>query len=721
MTIEQIDLTRNKIVRLNLSKNDFPNLKAVKVGSDTLQFIGFELLKRVSVSILYECRNSLVMPPWCILDQNKTGDYVENPETYLTYVNKTKIDMAIDWLANDADFEFLTLNLSQEKTLLGLSETQLSIWLNGRNVKKVETLNINHWGLSQLPNLASMKQLKYLLFAYNNLKDLSLLKHERLEVIDITMNPVELIDIDFHNCPNLKTLMLGSGDTKYLSTSVVEKLTSSNLIIKCELLDANQMLLPPPHINVNNPDRRQIRDYLNSGLFDLAWYLPKRNSNPDNFDNVVHDIVQLDTRKITELRICNDELSGLNVDDLLKYSNFHSTEKLTVSNCNITRTPSFQHLGKLTHVDFSGNPLGNKIDKLQEAINRSNATSWSYFNLSNTNLKSIPDISKLDHLTSLDISGNAITTLEEVKNSSLKMLNASGNMFSVLNFMPVKVPNLVKVVFGSVPCKFVSIPILKMSESGKIELKILGDCRKSLLVPSADMLNDRVQLSMFVTSAEIKLNQFGTDEPEKQCEALMWLIENKDFACKCLNLEGHREFCLSVGIETLNHVIIKMNTITRLLLAECNLLQIPDISSLSQLLTLDLRNNNITDLNFANNRTLQEIYLQGNPILSYHLCDDSLPALKLLKLGSSSTKYISLSIMGRVHKSVLEVKIEKMYAEYLIYPPARVLDHKNEIDKFFHGFISNIVINSSRRKGRCPVMGDKTFWYSPEINTFFQT
>ena len=197
-------------------------------------------------------------------------------------------------------------------------------------------------------------------------------------------------------------------------------------------------------------DRRQIRDYLNSGLFDLAWYLPKRNSNPDNFDNVVHDIVQLDTRKITELRICNDELSGLNVDDLLKCSNFHLTEKLTVSNCNITRTPSFQHLGKLTHVDFSGNPLGNKIEKLQEAINRSNATSWSYFNLSNTNLKSIQDISKLDHLTSLDICGNAITTLEEVKNSSLKMLNASGNMFSVLNFMPGKVPNLVKVVFGSV-------------------------------------------------------------------------------------------------------------------------------------------------------------------------------------------------------------------------------------------------------------------------------
>ena len=684
MTIKQIDLTRNKIVRLYLPKNDFPNLKAVTVGSETLQFIGFELLKRVSVNILYDYRNSLVMPPWYVFDQNKTDDFVENPETYLTYVNKSKLEMAIDWLANDADFEFLTLNLSrQEKTLSGLSETQLSTLLNGKNVKKIETLNMNHWGLSHLPNLASMKQLKYLLFAYNKLKDLSKLKHELLEVIDITMNHVERVDIDFHQCPNLKTLVLGSGNTRYLSTSVLEKLTSSDFIIKCEPLGKNQMLLPPPHINMNNPDRRQISDYLNSGLFDLTWYLPERNSNPDNFGNVMHDIVQLDTRKITELQICNDELSGLNLDELLNCSNLLLTEKLTVTNCNIIRTPSFQHLCKLTHVDFSGNPLGNKIEKLQEAINTSNAASWSYFNLSNTNLKYIPDIGNLDHLISLDISYNAITTLEEVKNSSLKMLNVSGNMFSVLNFMPVKIPNLVKVAFGSAPCKFVSIPILKKSESGKLELKILDNCRNLLLVPSANMLNDRVQLSTFLTSAEIKLNQFGTDEPEKQCEALMWLTENKDFACKCLNLEGHKEFCLNVGIETLNHIIFKINTITTLLLAQCNLLQIPDISSLSQLLTLDLRDNYITELNLANNKTLQEIDLQGNPILSYHLSDDSLPALKLLKLGSNSTKYISLGIMSRVHKTVLEVKIEKMYEEYLIYPPARVLGRKIEFDKFF--------------------------------------
>ena len=214
--VKNIDVTRNCIKTLDFKRRDFPKLCHIQTDL-SLEYITFETLREFEVSFSRVGKNLLVMPPSLVLDDRSSlKDYLTHPERFLSSVNKANLSKAAHWFGSDADFSIEELDLSlEEKTYDAL--IVLNKMIERHNAKGLRSLDLSNSQLDCLPNLEVLSSLKTLTLHNNKIPTVSSLKHETLEVLDLTMNNMKIVDVNCEECPKLKELSIGSPKTKSLS------------------------------------------------------------------------------------------------------------------------------------------------------------------------------------------------------------------------------------------------------------------------------------------------------------------------------------------------------------------------------------------------------------------------------------------------------------------------------------------------------------------------
>ena len=205
----------------------------------------------------------------------------------------------------------------------------------------------------------------------------------------------------------------------------------------------------------------------------------------------------------------------------------------------MAHVPAFYHMHRLTHVNLSTNRLGSNFEKLQEILDRPNSYLFlTQLNLSDNDLKFVPNCSNMPNLNSLDVSNNSIVSLETLKSKCLSYLIVYGNPFSILDFDPKKIPSLTKVNFGSDKCKFVRFAIVEKASEGEINFRITSQGEQNLMFPLPQILNNQKKLRELCQSAEISLGLFNTSDPKEQMKCLSRLAEDRALKYQCLNFTG---------------------------------------------------------------------------------------------------------------------------------------------------------------------------------------
>ena len=118
-------------------------------------------------------------------------------------------------------------------------------------------------------------------------------------------------------------------------------------------------------------------------------------------------------------------------------------------------------------------------------------------------------------------------------------------------------------------------------------------------------------------------------------------------------------------------------------LTRVNLQYLPDLSSLTNLWNVDLRFNDIKELNQTFLPcSLRKLYVQGNPIPFLHIDSGRLASLTELGCGSSNTHYITTPILRRVHDGDLILLVPDDLKGHLYLPPPAVFEDPRQMVKY---------------------------------------
>ena len=526
--------------------------------------------------------------------------YLKEPEKYLVHVDGKLLAQAVEWLFNEADFNFKELDLSGQEGIFKLSTSELpGNALHGKNLRNVTLLNVSNCHLddSILSELKHLPDLQTLLISDNDLTDVSTLEHPKLTNIDVTGNPVPVIDIDFEQCPGLVKINVGSLATRALSLKVMKRICLGRLLVDVAESYKTNMIIPPPYIVKNNFNKKQVEEYLNSGVFDVSWFMSESFMQEEDLVSAILDILSMDKRNIRVFKMCNQpdcaSKIGPRIDELFTCTALDDIEQLDLSENNMTHTPLCPSLTKLHTVNLLGNNLGSGTGKFQDGINVLGAV--THLNISHCHLDQVPDVSQLVSLEFLDISHNAISSLHCLESMSLKRLVGNGNVFPVLDVDPTKVPLLADFSFGSEKCMFVDFHVLEKTSITDLKLQCSEEGKKCLMIPPPSLLNNRSELATYIKNTELSLDHFHTSDPKLQCECVLWAVQNKPIEVHGLNLSNQVGFCRFLGIPGLQKVLSKMTPITNLDLSACKLKSIPCIESLTKLKALQLADNDISE------------------------------------------------------------------------------------------------------------------------------
>ena len=535
-----------------------------------------------------------------------------------------------------------------------LGSDRFNEFLRHDKLKHLNYLYVDHCHLNKFPDLSNLTELRYLNISNNYIKEidenLALLSH--LHHLDISNNPIENLD-KIGNCLALDTLNIAETHIAMLHIDFTNGKLGKLNTIECGseyLKYISHATLRRKQVNEKEFAIEVLEEYRTNLI------LPKYQTLVDRY--LLHKF-------LTEESLTDILNKDLNPNDFYE-------ALMNLLNQGDQRFPT---------LDLTGQDVGSQ--RLQVILDNPNSVSLTRLNLKQSNLKVVPDLTNLVNLEHLDVGSNLIESLKGLENKSLKTLVADGNLFSVLDFDPSRVPSLEEVSFGSEACQLVSFQILQKASLGVPRLKLSGMGTQTLIIPPPDILETPKELEAYVQNSEMTLNRFNTSEPEKQYESLLWTIEeNKSVSFDILNLAGESAFCEAVGMSGLQSIIAKMLQMTKLDLSDCQLDRIPDVEALTELQTLKLKRNNISSVETTSSESVISVDLQYNPIHGINLNRDSIPSLKVLKFGSPQTKYVSLSVLGEVGAGTLNVEVASDHANTLVFPPANCLSDAGSLASF---------------------------------------
>ena len=538
------------------------------------------------------------------------------------------------------------LNLTSQTDLIEwLKPEELDTFLKHQGLRKLQYLFLNRCSLPKIPNLTNLKQLTHLNLSENhihqvgnNILELVKLKHldlgnnpisdigdalpscQQLAFLDIANTNVKTLDLSFTGGKFSRLLQCGSEHLRYISNTTLQVIILKKLNIRIMQDHRGKLILPPYEILTNV---KRLEEFLQ-------------------------------TTRPTDL------LQDIDISDNCLYYEalMHLLE---------------QQNTRYDTIDLTGRDLGS--ERISSVVAHQNVKSLREIHLRKTKIQVLPDFKDLDSLKVLNLGENSINSLSSLQNNSVVTLIVDKNSFTILDFDPDQLKSLKKVIFGSEYCEFVAFPVLVRASNGEPILHLREDFMQKLLFPLPNVLENAQDLRECVKNTEITLRQFNISNPLKLSECINWLAREHPLTQEVLNLDDENDFCKSIGMEKLGEMILNVRTIKVLKLANCQLFSVPSTKSLACLEQVDLKNNQIkyTNLNTDFSASIVEIDLRDNPVEGFDLDQVSLPDLKSLKIGSSETKYISLSLLKRVADKSVAITISEDHAQYLVYPPGNLL------------------------------------------------
>ncbi len=700
--IKTIKLSGNLIPELNFNIKSLPDLENIQFGSEETKYIQYSLLKELqskgcNISVEVSFKQHLVFPHKKFLSNKEDIKKVcSSPESNIKAMEDPgqKYDFLM-WLLNNADplsgNELDTFCLNDQGDILEhAKKNKLPCVLSHRNLQKVETLKLKSCGLQEFLSLENFPCLKELNIAENDIKSAHIPQnHLRLEILKMSGNPIQIIDTQFSALPNLKKIIIGSKVTRYLSKDLLKRTLGD--VVVTDGTNGIEVRLSKLSIDVPESDGNRYRK---------ALQLPTHSVMIDK--SLLAEFIENPEKSLSKLPDIKERLDAL--DWLVENFKAAST--------------SFD----LSHQDALCSKLGTA--KLSESIQ--NMPRLKILILRKCKLTTIPNISQLNYLETLDMSFNSIDDISDsIGHDTLSTLKIHGNLLR--NIELEMFPGLTSLTCGSSEMKSISRSLLKRYARGELkELHVpSAEMGKSLVMPPYPVLSaGRESVKAYIDNEEICLSTITS--PKEDLQPYVDMINNAEKAIKSLRLSNIT--CLSAllkepqFIKLLSHE--KLQTVEALYIDNCCLEEYPthihfpklsrlDISrntfekpgSLNKIPTnvisvtarncglysipgighlekLDIQDNNLTSLETdAKFPKLRELNVVDNSIGEITVSDEAFPILYHLHFGSSNTHYVHCDLIEKHIKNKMVLHIPEDQRNYLYMPPKGCFEHLPEFMK----------------------------------------
>ncbi|KAK9503608.1 hypothetical protein O3M35_010133 [Rhynocoris fuscipes] len=404
---------------------DLPSLEFIGLNDNQIRSINDGAFKNLQAKLTITLANNEI--------------HVIHPNSFQNIPNFINLDLhnndlqSLDWnMFNNVTSNMLplTLNLSRNRienivqptgyrpisvSTLDLSHNKLK-QINSESFRlfndSLRTLIFDYNELSELPERVfwMLKSLVILKIEHNKLKDIrenTFMNLEKLQVLDLSHNHISRINIkQFANLWNLRILDLSHNEISTIPGDSFQNTKLERLILKNNRFSIipSQSFYPIDrtlqHLDIsNNMIEHLERDFFNSikSLTDLNLC--------SNYLSQIPDYMGTGLDKLLNLQLCNNKLSlnNFNVINRLKQLRY-----LNLADTNIRDIPNGLQLEHLVSLNLSGNGLSQLRQGFlfgtpnlrQLDLSRNNLTNWG-----------IIGWNQAQYLKELDISNNPIKTL----------------------------------------------------------------------------------------------------------------------------------------------------------------------------------------------------------------------------------------------------------------------------------------------------------------------
>ena len=223
----------------------------------------------------------------------------------------------------------------------------------------------------------------------------------------------------------------------------------------------------------------------------------------------------------------------------------------------------------------------------------------TFVDLSDCKLSSVPDLRDMGSLKQLVLRNNAIENCDELQNMSVEEIDLENNPVQGFDLKATSLPSLTKLRIGSPKTKYISISLLTNFQLGKFRIEIPEQYLQYLIFPDENCMTDMERFRDCVKSPCLNLTPVSRTE---QRDAFEWVVQHCSSELQSIRLTENGEFDehMEQQICSIDSLLIDLNwsdmiascsALKELHLARCSLNQMPKLSMLSNLETVDVKYN----------------------------------------------------------------------------------------------------------------------------------
>ena len=204
-----------------------PSLRTLRFGSKWtthIKLLCLQVLIRKKVQIIVDDgQDVLEFPPFECLGGNELGILNDKPEHALKFLTTVEKQFSLlSWLLEEPSGP-KRLNLEGLEGLLNFHIITRNVKpiLSHPQMETVGSLTLSSCGLKECPDLASFRSMTCLDIKDNIIREWTPQKHQDLQTLILTGNPIPAFSDDFEGFPKLKYLELGSRVTSLHNHEII--------------------------------------------------------------------------------------------------------------------------------------------------------------------------------------------------------------------------------------------------------------------------------------------------------------------------------------------------------------------------------------------------------------------------------------------------------------------------------------------------------------------
>ena len=663
MSLKILKANETTFEALDFNPDKVPSLYEVSFGSPSCQFIRFSILRKVLKRTLIlklsdRYRKILLGPPPQLLDDmHKLTKYVNYECVNLREFGPSDPEgkqKYLQWLTSSHEVSYEELNLDDEEKFFQQTHFDLSHnFETGQAIKSLKEVHLDKCGLISLPTMTALSQLEVISARNNNIEKVeSRCLPSSVKKLKITKNPISCVDIDCTWLTDLSELDFGSKATRYISFPVLERVCNGDLSLNIPEQLKKYLLMPPAFLFYNQVHFtfyiKNIKAYLKAPETFLK-HIPKTEAKKKAFQwlrcRSGYQSIKLDLDSQDWLSDYNVDLSNLSLKGIVT---------LVLSNCKLKTMPLFTDLLDLKHLTISNN-----------------------------NLVKVPEVTNLKKLKTLILKNNNIDSMDRIVSTTLTDINLHGNPIKEIIVQYNSLPLLQYLGVGSKQTQYISLALLEKVREEQLHLDIPDECLKYLVYPSSSFFKNKQKMWTFLDSPFLDLTLIPKEERHYAFE---WVMKYNDSKLVSLNLVASSESDEEKNsklLETFDYFKQNLHQLMHLRINFFNITSVPDLSSLTNLLDINLKCNKISKINCSHLPvSVRKLSIQENPIESLHFDCDHFPSLIKIECGSVHTHYITTPILKRVQNGNLTLSFPEKLKERLYLPPPIVFKDPRRMDRY---------------------------------------